>query len=158
MKVAIDVQRIMPGGPSDELIQKWVEVVLAAEQKDDVELTVRIVDENESAALNQEYRNKTGSTNVLSFPFECPGEVELNLLGDLVICAPVVEREARQQGKNSQAHWAHMLVHGVLHLLGYDHVEESDAVDMEAREVQILQKLGFADPYLITEDRKKDSI
>ena len=106
MSVAVDVQRIIPGGPSDELVQRWLEQVLATENKDDAELTVRIVDETESAALNEEYRNKSNATNVLSFPFECPEEVELNLLGDLVICAPVVEREAKEQEKNSQAHWA----------------------------------------------------
>ena len=147
MSVTVDVQRIIPGGPSDDLIQRWLEQVLAAENKDDVELTVRIVDETESAALNEEYRNKSNATNVLSFPFECPEEVELNLLGDLVICAPVVEREAKQQEKNSQAHWAHMIVHGVLHLLGYDHIEQAEAETMEAREVKILENLGFPKPY-----------
>jgi len=147
MDIIVDVQRIMPAGPSDEKIQNWVETILVAEQKKDAELTVRIVDENESAALNKEYRNKTGSTNVLSFPFECPSEIELNLLGDLVICAPVVEREAKQQGKPSQAHWAHMLVHGILHLLGYDHVDEQDAEKMESHEVEIMTLLGFLDPY-----------
>ena len=147
MSVTVDVQRIMSGGPSDELIQQWVEQVLAVENKDDAELTVRIVDESESAALNEEYRHKSNSTNVLSFPFECPDEVELNLLGDLVICAPVVEREAKEQHKSSQAHWAHMLVHGVLHLLGYDHIEESDAQNMETREIKILEDLGFPNPY-----------
>ena len=147
MSVAVDVQRIIPGGPSDELIQRWLEQVLATENKDDAELTVRIVDETESAALNEEYRNKSNATNVLSFPFECPEEVELNLLGDLVICAPVVEREAKEQEKNSQAHWAHMIVHGVLHLLGYDHIEEAEAETMEAREVKIMENLGFPNPY-----------
>ncbi|MEJ2140858.1 MAG: rRNA maturation RNase YbeY [Gammaproteobacteria bacterium] len=128
-------------------MQQWVEQILSAENKDDAELTVRIVDESESAALNEEYRQKSNSTNVLSFPFECPEEVELNLLGDLVICAPVVEREAKQQHKNSRAHWAHMLVHGVLHLLGYDHIEEADAEKMEVREVKILESMGFPNPY-----------
>lgn len=148
MSVTVDIQRIMSAGPTDEQFQNWLEVILAAEQKDDIELTVRIVDESESADLNQEYRNKAGSTNVLSFPFECPQEVELNLLGDLVICATVVEREAKQQHKTSQAHWAHMLVHGVLHLLGYDHIENQDAEKMESREVTIMDMLGFANPYL----------
>ena len=148
MEIVVDVQRIMPAGPSDEKIKNWVEIILAEEQKKDAELTVRIVDENESAALNKEYRNKTGSTNVLSFPFECPSEVELNLLGDLVICAPVVEREAKQQGKPSQAHWAHMLVHGILHLLGYDHIDNDDAKKMELHEIEIMAALGFSNPYL----------
>lgn len=147
MSITVDVQRIMSGGPGDEVIQQWVEQVLGAENKHDAELTVRIVDESESAALNEEYRHKSNSTNVLSFPFECPEEIELNLLGDLVICAPVVEREAKQQGKNSQAHWAHMLVHGILHLLGYDHIEEVDAQQMEAREIEILESMGFSNPY-----------
>lgn len=148
MTITVDVQRIMPAGPADNQFQEWIEIIMAAEKKPDTELTVRIVDETESAALNEEYRNKTGSTNVLSFPFECPDEVELNLLGDLVICASVVEREAKQQGKQSQAHWAHMLVHGVLHLLGYDHIEDQDAEKMEAREVEIMALLGFSNPYL----------
>lgn len=148
MTITVDVQRIMPTGPADNQFQEWIEIIMVAEKKPDTELTVRIVDETESAALNEEYRNKTGSTNVLSFPFECPDEVELNLLGDLVICAPVVEREAKQQGKQSQAHWAHMLVHGVLHLLGYDHLEDQDAEKMEAREVEIMALLGFSNPYL----------
>lgn len=148
MTITVDVQRIMPTGPADNQFQEWIEIIMVAEKKPDTELTVRIVDETESAALNEEYRNKTGSTNVLSFPFECPDEVELNLLGDLVICAPVVEREAKQQGKQSQAHWAHMLVHGVLHLLGYDHIEDQDAEKMEAREVEIMALLGFSNPYL----------
>ena len=147
MEIVVDVQRIMSAGPSDEKIQNWVETILAAEQEKDAELTVRIVDENESAELNEEYRNKTGSTNVLSFPFECPSEVELNLLGDLVICAPVVEREAKQQGKPSQAHWAHMLVHGILHLLGYEHIDKDDAQKMESHEIEIMAALGFSDPY-----------
>lgn len=148
MTITVDVQRIMPAGPADNQFREWIEIIMVAEEKPDTELTVRIVDETESAALNEEYRNKTGSTNVLSFPFECPDEVELNLLGDLVICAPVVEREAKQQGKQSQAHWAHMLVHGVLHLLGYDHIEDQDAEKMEAREVEIMALLGFSNPYL----------
>jgi len=147
MTIIVDVQRIMNAGPTNEQVQNWVETILAVEQKDDAELTVRIVDENESAALNEEYRNKTGSTNILSFPFECPDEVELNLLGDLVICAPVVECEAKQQNKKSQAHWVHMLVHGVLHLLGYDHIKEQDAGKMESREIHIMATLGFDNPY-----------
>lgn len=105
------------------------------------ELTIRIVDESESRMLNRDYRGKDKSTNVLSFAGE--GEV----LGDLVICAPVVEREAREQHKTLRAHWAHMVVHGCLHLRGYDHEHDTDAQKMEAREIRILRQLGFDNPY-----------
>ncbi|MCW9024718.1 MAG: rRNA maturation RNase YbeY [Gammaproteobacteria bacterium] len=128
-------------------MQTWVNAVIEHEQQDECELTVRIVDEEESAALNEQYRDKQGPTNVLSFPFECPPEVELNLLGDLVICAPVVEREAQEQQKTVTAHWAHMLVHGCLHLLGHDHLTETEAEGMEQREIAILNELGFSNPY-----------
>ena len=111
-------------------------------------MTVRIVDEAESHALNLNYRGKDRPTNVLSFPFECPDEVELPLLGDLVICRQVVEREAQEQDKPLMAHWAHMVVHGSLHLLGYDHIEDDEAEEMESLETQIMTELGFADPYL----------
>ena len=113
------------------------------------ELVVRIVDEMESASLNAQYRNKSGATNVLSFPFEAPAgiPVEELPLGDLVIAAPVIEREAVEQGKTVESHWAHMVVHGVLHLLGMDHIEPRDAILMEQAEVKILASLGFDDPY-----------
>lgn len=152
MTIELDVQRIIDSGPSAEQMQAWVDAVMHYEQLSERELTVRIVDEAESAALNEQYRNKQGPTNVLSFPFECPPEVELNLLGDLVICAPVVEREAQEQQKTELAHWAHMLVHGCLHLLGYDHLTETEAHDMEQREIAILQELGFSNPYQIGKD------
>ena len=113
-----------------------------------MEMTVRIVDEAESHELNLNYRGKDRPTNVLSFPFECPDEVELPLLGDLVICRQVVEREAQEQDKPVMAHWAHMVVHGSLHLLGYDHIEDDEAEEMESLEAQIMTGLGFADPYL----------
>ena len=117
-------------------------------ESDNVEMTVRIVDEAESHDLNLTYRGKDRPTNVLSFPFECPDEVELPLLGDLVICRQVVEREAIEQEKPLMAHWAHMIVHGSLHLLGYDHIEDDEAEEMESLETKIMQGLGFADPYL----------
>jgi probable rRNA maturation factor len=120
---------------------------VAAAEREDVEVLVRIVDADESAALNEGYRGKRGPTNVLSFPFSVPLGVPNRLLGDLVICAPVVEQEAREQGKSAEAHWAHMVVHGMLHLQGYDHVEEREAEIMEAREVEILSKLGVENPY-----------
>ncbi len=147
MSVAVEVQRIAAAGPSEADIQRWVSAALQAEQRDDAELTVRIVAEDESAELNEQYRHKSGPTNVLSFPFECPPEVELDLLGDLVICAPVVQREAQEQHKEEQAHWAHMVVHGTLHLLGYDHLQQDEAEAMESREISIMEELGYTNPY-----------
>ena len=135
------------GLPTEEQIVQWATAAVQPEG-DEVEMTVRIVDEAESHELNLTYRGKDRPTNVLSFPFECPDEVELPLLGDLVICRQVVEREAAEQEKPLMAHWAHMVVHGSLHLLGYDHVEDDEAEEMESLETQIMQGLGFDDPYL----------
>ena len=135
------------GLPTEEQIVQWATAAVQPEG-DVVEMTVRIVDEAESHELNLTYRGKDRSTNVLSFPFECPDEVELPLLGDLVICRQVVEREAAEQEKSLMAHWAHMVVHGSLHLLGYDHIEDDEAEEMESLETQIMQGLGFDDPYL----------
>ena len=135
------------GVPTEEQIVQWATAAVQPEG-DEVEMTVRIVDEAESHELNLTYRGKDRPTNVLSFPFECPDEVELPLLGDLVICRQVVEREAAEQEKPLMAHWAHMVVHGSLHLLGYDHIEDDEAEEMESLETQIMQGLGFDDPYL----------
>ncbi len=135
------------GLPTEEQIEQWATAAVQPEG-DEVEMTVRIVDEAESHELNLTYRGKDRPTNVLSFPFECPDEVELPLLGDLVICRQVVEREAEEQEKPLMAHWAHMVVHGSLHLLGYDHIEDDEAEEMESLETQIMQGLGFDDPYL----------
>ena len=135
------------GLPTEEEIVQWATAAVQPEG-DEVEMTVRIVDEAESHELNLTYRGKDRPTNVLSFPFECPDEVELPLLGDLVICRQVVEREAAEQEKPLMAHWAHMVVHGSLHLLGYDHIEDDEAEEMESLETQIMQGLGFDDPYL----------
>lgn len=151
MSIEVEVQRIAATGPDDADIHRWVSAALQAEQRNDAELTVRIVDEAESAELNEQYRHKSGPTNVLSFPFECPPEVELDLLGDLVICAPVVQREAREQGKQEAAHWAHMVVHGTLHLLGYDHLQQDEAEAMERREISIMEELGYTNPYRLDE-------
>ncbi|NOZ37887.1 MAG: rRNA maturation RNase YbeY [Gammaproteobacteria bacterium] len=147
MNVHIDVQRVLAAGPSAADIQHWVEVALKYEQQENIELTLRIVDETESAALNQQYRLKNYATNVLSFTYDIPAEVEMNLLGDLVICAPVVQREAVEQGKPEQAHWAHMVIHGLLHLLGFDHLNDADAKEMETHEILILAQLEFPNPY-----------
>ncbi|WP_410685656.1 rRNA maturation RNase YbeY [Avibacterium paragallinarum] len=133
--------------PSEQQFQQWATAAVQAENLES-EITIRIVDEVESQQLNATYRGKDYPTNVLSFPFECPEEVELPLLGDLVICRQVVEREAAEQGKPLMAHWVHMVVHGCLHLLGYDHIEDDEAEEMESLETEIMQELGFADPYL----------
>ena len=149
-KMIIDLQIACEqesGLPTAEQIEQWATAAVQP-QSDEVEMTVRIVDEPESHELNLNYRGKDRPTNVLSFPFECPDEVELPLLGDLVICRQVVEREAQEQEKPLMAHWAHMVVHGSLHLLGYDHIEDDEAEEMESLETQIMTGLGFADPYL----------
>ena len=149
-KMIIDLQIACEqesGLPTAEQIEQWATAAVQP-QSDEVEMTVRIVDEAESHALNLNYRGKDRPTNVLSFPFECPDEVELPLLGDLVICRQVVEREAQEQDKPVMAHWAHMVVHGSLHLLGYDHIEDDEAEEMESLETQIMTGLDFADPYL----------
>lgn len=112
------------------------------------QLTVRIVGVVEATALNQDYRQSQGPTNVLSFPFDEPFQCQPPLLGDIVICAPRVADEARQQGKSELAHWAHLVVHGVLHLLGYDHLDDEQAEVMEGLEVVVLAQLGYPDPYI----------
>jgi probable rRNA maturation factor len=145
----LDVQVALEaaGLPSPERMLAWVEAALETEHRG-TELVIRLVDEAESAELNETFRGKAGPTNVLSFPFDMPPEVEgLQLLGDLVICAPVVRREALEQGKVELAHWAHMVVHGTLHLQGYDHQDEAGAAEMEGLERQILARLGYPDPY-----------
>ena len=147
MNINLDVQREVDALPKDEDLLKWVTETLVFEKHGDTELTIRFVDEKESAELNEQYRHKSGSTNVLSFPFETPAEVELNLLGDLVICMDVVKRQAVEQKKDELAHWAHMVVHGTLHLLGYDHLIDAEANIMEDKEIQILSQLGYTDPY-----------
>ena len=132
--------------PAREKLKTWVRAAVG-DLRDDCELTIRIVDEAEIERLNSTYRNKTGVTNVLSFPFDAPAEVDIPLLGDIVICAPVVRREAREQEKSMHAHWAHMVVHGTLHLLGFDHERKREAQEMEAMETRILTDLGFDNPY-----------
>jgi probable rRNA maturation factor len=133
--------------PSEADLARGAAAALSG-RREDAELTIRIVDEAESAELNQRYRGKPGPTNVLSFPFEAPpGLPPTDLIGDLAICAPVIEREAAGQGKALPAHWAHIVVHGVLHLLGYDHLQEVDALEMEGLETAVLCGLGFPRPY-----------
>ncbi|MFP1765104.1 rRNA maturation RNase YbeY [Lonsdalea quercina] len=149
-QVILDLQIACESGdglPSEAHFQRWLEAVLPQFQAKS-EVTIRIVDEAESHELNHTYRGKDKPTNVLSFPFEAPPEVELPLLGDLIICRQVVEQEAAEQEKTQEEHWAHMVVHGCLHLLGYDHIEDSEAEEMESLETEIMQGMGYADPYL----------
>lgn len=144
----IEIQTIYQseGQPEPEQIQRWVDAALA-DYEPDTEIVVRIVDEQESAELNEQYRHKPGPTNILSFPVEVPDGIELDLLGDLVICAPVLEKEALEQHKVLADHWAHIIVHGVLHLLGYDHIDEAEAELMESKEIAILDTLNILNPY-----------
>ncbi len=150
MTVTVDLQNVCEGDvPDAELFQSWIEATVDKEGSDpsDCELSIRLVDEAESAELNSTYREKTGPTNVLSFPFDSVIAMEPRLLGDLVICSNIVEKEALAQNKAKQDHWAHMVVHGCLHLLGYDHIEDDEADEMEALEVTILKSLFINDPY-----------
>lgn len=133
--------------PPVAALERWISAALESQKLEEAEVSLYIVDEAESQELNAQYRGKDKPTNVLSFPADIPEEVGIPLLGDLVVCAPVVEREAQEQGKTLEAHWAHMLVHGSLHLLGYDHIEDDEADVMEALETEIITGLGFPAPY-----------
>jgi len=132
--------------PADKDFQQWVKHVLE-QQNHAGSVVIRLVDADESQSLNHQYRDKDYATNVLSFPFEAPEFIEQDHLGDLVICVPVVIQEAVQQGKPASAHWAHMVIHGMLHLLGYDHQSEAEAEEMESIETLLLARLGFTNPY-----------
>lgn len=133
--------------PAEAQLRRWVELALR-QRTADSELTIRLVDAEEGQELNHTYRHKDYATNVLSFPAEVPeGLLDIPLLGDLVICVPVVEREAREQNKALEAHWAHLVIHGCLHLLGYDHIDDEEAEEMEGLERQLLAELGYPDPY-----------
>jgi probable rRNA maturation factor len=149
----IEIQTIFKsnGQPDQEQIQRWVDVALEGFNQG-TEIVVRIVDEQESTELNEQYRHKKGPTNILSFPVEVPEGIELNLLGDLVICAPILEKEALEQHKALTDHWAHIIVHGVLHLLGYDHIDDDEAELMESKEITILNKLNIKNPYIQDND------
>lgn len=133
--------------PNADDFQLWADKALTG-RKEDAELTIRIVDVEESQTLNHQYRDKDKPTNVLSFPFEAPENLpDFPLIGDLVICASVVEQEAQEQGKPLKNHWAHMVIHGILHLLGYDHIDDEEAEEMESLETDILSQLEIPDPY-----------
>lgn len=165
MQVIIDLQDMLEKPmPSLEQMQRWTEKALIAHHENeftgptsqefitlnneiDYELTIRIVDSEEIQSLNREYRGKDKPTNILSFPSDLPDFVDLPLLGDLVICLSIIESEAIEQEKLLEAHWAHIIIHGCLHLLGYDHINDEDANIMEPLETQILNTLGYKDPY-----------
>ncbi len=151
--IELDLQRATEApAPGDEQFRRWCEMALR-QRSGDSELTIRLVDEEEGRELNRTWRHKDYATNVLSFPADLPdgpdGEplLDIPLLGDLVICVPVVEREAREQNKQPEAHWAHMVIHGCLHLLGYDHIDDAEAQEMEDLERHLLAELGHPDPY-----------
>ncbi|WP_144213162.1 rRNA maturation RNase YbeY [Shewanella donghaensis] len=132
--------------PTQAEFELWVRTALG-NTMEQAELTIRIVENSESQQLNNTYRGKDKPTNVLSFPFEAPPGIELPLLGDLIISVEVVELEANQQNKPLVAHWAHMVIHGCLHLLGYDHIIDNEAEEMESLETQLIEGLGFSNPY-----------
>lgn len=138
--------------PDLEQTTTWVAAALdasdySANHSAAAELTLRIVDADESRSLNNTYRHKDKPTNVLSFPCEVPEIPDLTLLGDLVVCAPLVIEEAQAQRKTTEAHWAHLVVHGTLHLIGYDHIEDTEAEIMESLETRIMIELGYPNPY-----------
>ena len=154
MQVELDLQLVTEAAnlPSEAQLRQWCELALR-QRSAPSELTIRIVDEAEGRELNHTWRGKDYATNVLSFPAEVPeGLLDIPLLGDLVICAQVVAREAVEQGKPADAHWAHLTIHGCLHLLGYDHIDDEEAEEMEALERQLLAELGYPDPYACDEE------
>lgn len=144
--IAISYGLPRAGLPSAQSLRRFAEAALAG-RRDDGEMSIRVVDTEEGQALNRDYRQRDYATNVLSFPAELPPGVPLPLLGDLVLCAPIIAREAAEQDKPLKHHYAHMVVHGVLHLLGFDHIEDPDAEHMEALEREVLAALGVPDPY-----------
>ena len=132
--------------PDADLVQQWAEKACLCDDR--VVTSVQIVSKDEMRELNNTWRGKDRPTHVLSFPMQSPDEVDLKILGDLALCADVINTEAIEQHKPAQAHWAHMVVHGMLHLQGYDHIDEHQAEEMEALEIRILDQLGFDNPYL----------
>jgi conserved hypothetical protein TIGR00043 len=150
-EVILDLQNVCAsaeGLPSEAQFHRWLSAAVSPFQAVS-EVTIRLVDEAESQELNHTWRGKDKPTNVLSFPFEAPPGIEdFPLLGDLIICRQVVEQEAQAQEKSLEAHWAHMVIHGSLHLLGYDHIIDEEAEEMEALETEIMLALGYTDPYI----------
>ncbi|VAW55870.1 Metal-dependent hydrolase YbeY, involved in rRNA and/or ribosome maturation and assembly [hydrothermal vent metagenome] len=151
IQLADDLPKSLEEPPSRRLLCLWAQTAWQGNDTAESNLSLRIVSTVESQQLNHDYRGKNTSTNVLSFPMQMETDepsISNLILGDLAICAEVVEREAQQQHIALQAHWAHMVVHGMLHLQGFDHIQDSDAEQMEKCETKIMLKLGFANPYL----------
>ncbi|BCL76460.1 endoribonuclease YbeY [Jeongeupia sp. HS-3] len=148
LKLAVQIATDATGIPGKAQLKTWMEAALRPGVKN-AEITVRVVDSDEGQQLNRDYRGKDYATNVLTFTFDddMPAIEGLPLLGDLVLCAPVVAREAQEQNKTLAAHYCHLIVHGTLHLQGYDHIDDAEADEMEALETQIVTALGYDDPY-----------
>ncbi len=148
LQLDLQVASTASGVPGDADFHRWAVAALEGRfHFHEAELAIRVVDEPEGRTLNRDYRGRDYATNVLSFRAELPEDLGLQLLGDIVICAPVVAREAAEQGKSEDAHWAHLTVHGCLHLLGFDHEADAEAEIMEALETEIMARLGYSDPY-----------
>ena len=143
--------------PNAQHIRGWVAAVFTILERSPLALTVRVIGEEEMAKLNRRYRGRNQSTNVLSFPIEPLPGMRTDLLGDIIVCGPVVDREAAIQHKSPMGHWAHMVVHGLLHLFGYNHESDQDAMVMEALEKSVLEELGYSDPYQGEYDSNTDS-
>ena len=157
MNLRVDIESASSEpAPEEEDLRNWIRAALS-NRRQDTEISVRLVGIEEMSRLNLTYRGEPGATNVLSFPAGLPAEFELPLLGDIVICAPIVQREAAEQGKAPDAHWAHMAVHGTLHLLGFDHLKDEEAEVMEALETAILAKLHYPCPYGSGNPRQEQS-
>lgn len=133
--------------PSRYFLQRWVNKALSKQMTSN-QINIRLVNKKESAELNSRYRHKKGPTNILSFPFEPPPGISSAFLGDLVVCAALVNQQAKQQTKTRLAHWAHLIIHGCLHLIGYDHIHNKDANKMETLEIRLLKELGYENPYI----------
>ena len=149
ISVEVSISENIPPGENDvpepALLQDWATAAYLNSVPAIVSMLVTDIDEMQQ--LNKQYRDKDKPTNVLSFPMQSPVEAGVFLLGDIALCAPVIKQEARQQSKSEMSHWAHMVVHGMLHLQGYDHIKNDEAEEMEQLEIKILNQLGFSNPY-----------
>ncbi len=154
---SIDVQFATAGPvcPSEPQLILWAQTAL---EEDAYGLTIRLVEAAEIQSLNEAFRDKNTPTNVLSFPSDIPPELGLVYLGDIAVCADIVNNEAHDQGKTHDAHWAHMVIHGVLHLRGFDHIESADAVEMECLEIALLEQLGYSNPYELTNENRVGNV